>query len=279
MNVRQFKLINKKGIEYNLTVRSHFLHSPEGLGFARDSKFQRAGNVFKRISTRFTQPQVTCEIFFPDPKAYDKYFDFLQFSGDGELTLVYSPSQKAYSATCELSEVQKEERQACGLNVKVILSLTSLWYEIVSAFNDSSEVEGGKIYDYTYDYTYEDSVRNSVSFNSDTYIDSPLKIYIYGLAVNPIWRYYNNNVLVGTGKVSGTIPQGNLLLIDTTVIPYQIKQLDNLLNEVSDMYALSDFSTERFFHMKHGNNRISVAHEGTSPIKVRTETQLLYASV
>lgn len=279
MNVRQFQLINKNGIEYNLTVRSHFLHSPEGLGFTRDSIFQRAGNVFKRISTKFVQPQVTGEVFFPDPKAYDKYFEFMQFTGYGELTILYKPSQKTYRATCELSEVQKTEKQACGLNVKVVLSLTSLWYEIVSAFNDSTSVEGGKIYDYTYDYTYEDNITNSVSFDSDTYIDSPLKIYIYGLAVNPIWRYYNNNVLVGTGKVNGTIPQGNLLLIDTTVIPYQIKQLDSMLNEVSDMYALSDFSSERFFHMRYGNNRISVAHDGTSPIKVRTETQLLYASV
>lgn len=279
MNVRQFQLINTLGYEYNLTVRSHFLHSPQGLGFSRDSVFQRAGNIFKRINTRFNQPQVTGEIFFPNPRAYEKYFEFLQFSGDGSLTLLYKPAQKQYRSSVELSEVRKEEKQACGLNVEVVFTLTTLWYENVSAFNDSTEVEGGKVYDYTYDYRYEDSLTNTVSFTSDSHIDSPLKIYIYGRAINPQWRYYNNNVLVGTGKVNGTIPDGNMLLIDTTVIPYQIKQLDSLMNVVSDMYALSDFGTDRFFHMKNGDNRISVGHDGETPLKLRTEVQLLYASV
>lgn len=281
MNIRKFRLINGNGQEYHLTVRAHFFHSPGGLGYAKDVTYQRVGHLFKRINEFYTQGGVSGEVFFPDPHAYEKYQEMISFAEAGELFLVYQPARQMAEYRClvNLTEVEKTEKQAGGLNIGVKFTAETMWYRILSEFNDGSEVTEGKVYDYTYDYTYADYVSNTVSFESDTKVASPMRIYVYGPMVNPTWSYYHNNVLKGTGRVNGEIPKGNLLLIDTTAIPYQIKQLDGFLNVVQDMYALSDFGTERFFMALPGNNRISVAHEGTTPLKVRTEVQLLYASV
>lgn len=276
--MRKFRLINGNGEAYDLTVRRHFFHSPDGLGFEKEVNYRRVGHLHKKVSEYYAQGVITGELWIPDPLAYEKYYEFVEYAAH-DLWLYYKPSEREYRCKVNLVEVTKEEKQALGLNIGVTFQQESMWFQSVSDFNDSSEVDEGKVYNYIYDYTYADYAANTVSFNSDSMIESPMKIYIYGLATNPQWSYYHNNILQGTGKINGTIPEGNLLLIDTTEIPYQIKQLDGLLNVVSNMYPASDFSTQRFFHALHGDNRISVAHEGTTPLKVRVEADLLYASV
>jgi hypothetical protein len=69
------------------------------------------------------------------------------------------------------------------------------------------------------------------------------------------------------------------LVVDTTQIPYSITQQDLAGNVVQDMYALSDFATERFLHLQNGVNTIVVGHEGTSLLRMEVEAMIEYASV
>ena len=45
---------------------------------------------------------------------------------------------------------------------------------------------------------------------------------------------------------------------------------------VADRYQMCDFTTERFFHLQYGSNRISVVHEGLNILNCngRGEDQL-----
>ena len=69
------------------------------------------------------------------------------------------------------------------------------------------------------------------------------------------------------------------VVIDTTTEPWSIKQFDNLGNLVSDMYQLSDFSTERFIQIKNGRNIISVTDDGADDVTLSVEAQIGYDTV
>ena len=48
---------------------------------------------------------------------------------------------------------------------------------------------------------------------------------------------------------------------------------------VADRYQMCDFTTERFFHLQYGSNRISVVHEGLNILNVIVEGRISYETV
>ena len=88
-----------------------------------------------------------------------------------------------------------------------------------------------------------------------------------------------NNVLYETGRYEGSIPDGHKLVIDTTQIPYSITERGVSDEVVADRYQMCDFTTERFFHLQYGSNRISVVHEGLNILNVMVEGRISYETV
>ena len=84
---------------------------------------------------------------------------------------------------------------------------------------------------------------------------------------------------MATGKVNGVIEDNRKLVIDTTKVPYEIRQYDLVNNLISDMYQQSDFSTKRFIRLGYGRNVISVSQEGTGNLRMGVEAQVEYAAV
>lgn len=279
MNIRNFRLINNDGKGYNLTTREHFLHDPSGLGYDKETEYQRLGNQYIVLDDAFAQGQVQGEVFFPQPNAYDKYFEFVRFCQNEPIYLLYKPAEKEYRRQVKLSNVGKEEIANGGLNVTAVFSCLTLFYEQFSIFGDASEATGGKTYNYKYDYRYSSMSANTLVLDSDSYAESPCAIYIYGEAVNPVWRHYVNNVLHATGSIRATIEAGQKLKIDTTEIPYSLTRVDMANRFIADVYGEGDFSTERFITLKHGKNTISVSHDTASPLTVAMDARILYASV
>lgn len=279
MNIRKFKLINSDGESYDLTVHSHFLHTPSGLGFVRDTTYQRLGTRYAILDDAFAQGQIMGEVFFPHPKSYDKYFEFVRFCQNTPLYLSYTPNNTEFLREVRVSSVEKTELTVGGLNCPIVLDCLSLFYkrELINA--DGSVTGGGKVYNYTYNYTYSTSMANTIEINSDSYSESPCTVIVFGEAINPVWRHYVNNILVATGAIDGTIPSGQKLVIDTTQTPYSLTRKDGANRIVADMYSASDFSTQRFIFLRHGANRITVAHDGANALRVLMEAHIIYASV
>ncbi|GFI45643.1 hypothetical protein IMSAGC019_00955 [Lachnospiraceae bacterium] len=115
--------------------------------------------------------------------------------------------------------------------------------------------------------------------DSDSHGDSPCKVTVYGPCTNPVWKHYVNNVLYETGRYEGNIPDGHKLVIDTTQIPYSITERGVSDEVVADRYQMCDFTTERFFHLQYGSNRISVVHEGLNVLNVMVEGRISYETV
>ena len=276
--MRKFTLINNDGMSYDLTEKKNsFFFEVGGLGYERETEFQRIGEHLSLINDHLAQGKVTGQIKFWQPNAYQQYFKFAQFCQNKPLKLLYTPpSGITYYREGYVTKIDKAESNS--LTASIEFKATTPWYKTLNVVN-SGEISGGKVYDYTYDYQYADGVLGSVIIDSDSYENSPCKITMYGPLTNPSWSHYLNNILLVNGKVNGTVEEGNKLVIDTTTIPYSIRQYDMDDNLISDMYQLSDFSTYRFVMLGYGENIISVTHDGTNVIKLGVEAKIEYATV
>ena len=281
MNIREIKVINSEGQIYTLATHSHFIHQIGGFGFTDSTAFQRIGSMLKPLSEVIMPDSPTGSIFFPEPNAYQKYYEFARFIRRTPLRLAYNPDgQQEYMIDVRVQALEKADlvEGHTGLNCAVTFVPLSTWYKVVIAINDGQVTEG-KVYSYTYDYTYTNSLRQTIMIDSDSDLESPAKITIYGPVEDPVWIHYVNNVQKATGTIDVQIPAGNKLVIDTTTIPYSIQEFTNAGVLVADRYKQADFSTDRFFFLDYGENRISVQHYGANTVTLGVEAHLAYETV
>ena len=281
MNVRNIKLINSEGQAYMLTTQEHFIHEISGFGFTDQTALQRVGSLLRPLTEVLTPDSPTGFIFFPEPNAYQKYYEFARFIRRTPLRLLYNPNgEQEYMMDVRVQSLEKADlvEGHTGLNCAVTFVPLSAWYREVIAINDGT-VGDGKVYNYTYDYMYTDSVRQTIKIDSDSDLESPSRITIYGPVEDPVWVHYVNNVQKATGTIDAEIPAGHKLVIDTTTIPYSIKEFSNEGTLIADRYQQADFSTDRFFFLDYGENRISVQHYGANTVTLGVEAHLSYETV
>lgn len=277
--MRTFKLIDNDGNQYDITSKnSLFFYGIDGLGYAHDAKFQRIEDRYAVLSNVIKQSKIKGTIRFWQPGAEQAYFNFAQFCQNSPIKMVYNPGHGQYSRDGLITSITRSDGKGNSLEVEIEFDAQTPWYKLVSQYNDG-QISGGKVYDYQYDYQYSSAMVNTVSIDSDSYQSSPVRLIIYGPAVNPTWRFYLNNILQTSGKINGSVLPNHKLIIDTTTIPYSIKQFDMLGNEVSDMYQQSDFSTDRFVRFGKGRNTIAVSADNTNVLNVGVEAQIEYATV
>ena len=277
--IRRFRLINGEGGSWDLNARASFLHSVGGFGYKDGTQYEQIGTDFIPLEELFSQGVMTGKIFFGGKSAYQNYRAFSRFVRAVPLTLVYEMDE-AYRVPVRLTELSKSEllEGGTGLDCDVAFTATGLFYKNVSKHSDTFAI-GGKIYPYEYSYSYADVSQNTILIESDSYGDSPCKITICGPCTNPVWKHYVDNVLYETGRYDGTIPADHKLVVDTTQMPYSITERGVGDEVVADRYQMCDFTTERFFHLQHGSNRISASHDGLNILNVIVEGKISYETV
>lgn len=277
--IRKFRLINANGDSFDLNNKLSFFHAVDGLGFTDDTQFEQIGTNFYPLEDVFAQGALKGSILFGGADAYVTYRSFSRFVRATPLTLVYQ-TDETFRIQVRLTELGKGEKVegGQGLVSSVCFMALGLFYKSVNQYSGTLEI-GGKIYDYEYPYTYADVSVNTVEIQSDSYEDSPCKITIYGPCTNPVWKHYINNTLVETGRYEGSLMADHKLVIDTTQIPFSITERGAMDELVADRYQFCDFSTERFFHLGYGSNRISVTHDGLNSVKVLVEGRISYETV
>lgn len=277
--MRKFKLINAEGSSFDLNSKAAFFHSVEGFGFKDNTQYEQIGTDFYALDEIFSQGQMRGKILFAGDEPYAKYREFTRFVRAVPLTLVYE-MEETYRVPVRLIEIGKAELEkgAKFLNCDVVFLAAGLFYKTVQKHSETISV-GGKVYPYEYTYSYADISQNTIMIDSDSYEDSPCKITIFGPAENPVWKHYVNNDLYEIGRYDGTIPDDHKLVIDSTSVPYSITERGVSDEIVADRYQYCDFTTERFFHLQHGTNRISVTHDGLNMVNVLVEGKISYETV
>lgn len=277
--MRTFKLFDNDGNSYDVTTKNDlFFYGVDGLGFTQATEFQRIEDRYALLDSYTAQGKIKGTLRFWQPNAEQKYFDFAQFCQNTPIRMEYNPKYGTFSRSGLITKIERGDGTGNSLEVTIEYTAQTPWYKTITRYNDGIIV-GGKVYDYTYDYTYSEAVVNSVTIDSDSYQSSPVKLIIFGAATNPTWRHYLNNVLQSSGKINGSVLANHKLVIDTTTIPYSIKQFDMQGNLISDMYQQSDFSTSRFVRFGRGRNTVAFTAENTNTLNVGIEAQIEYATV
>ena len=277
--MRKFKLINAEGSSFDLNSKAAFFHSVEGFGYKDNTQYEQIGTDFYALDEIFQQGQMRGKMLFAGDNPYSKYREFTRFVRATPLTLVYEMDE-VFRVPVRLIEIGKAELENGGrfLNCDVVFLAAGLFYKTVQKYSETISI-GGKVYPYQYTYSYADMSMNTIMIDSDSYEDSPCKITIFGPAENPVWKHYVNNELYEIGRYDGTIPADHKLVIDSTSIPYSITERGVSDEIVADRYQYCDFTTERFFNLQYGTNRISVTHDGLNMVNVLVEGKISYETV
>ena len=272
--MRQFKLKNAVGQEYDLTDKAHFLYNVSELGFEYDADYKQVGVQFIKISEKLKQPKPKGTIKFNE---YEEYSRFVIFTQKKPLVLIYIPENKEYRLDCEIYRLEKAEKEKCGwLRCKVEFKGLGSWYKYTVMEKSASDY--GKTYNYIYPYNYTDNASDTLEITSESTVKSPVILNFIGPCKNPSWKHYVNGIEKASGKVVATLKNGERLNV-SSVLPYRIIKTDNSGNEIEDLYGLSDFSTKRFLFIEQGENRITITHEGVEDLNAIVEVYEYYESV
>lgn len=270
-NVRQFKLINKTGAEFNLMRLDAYLHNPDGLGFAIESEVRRVDNTFILLDDYIAQAEPSGEIIF---KGYEQYEEFVRFVQVGGCVLGYKPLDvwRYLDVLISIgkSEISYENKK---LICPVTFTAISEWYESEVVYETYGEPpEHRKEYNYTYPFTYMGGTGGTIEIHNGL-LESYMRIIISGVAENPRWTLTAEDGTEKEGKVNAIIGTGNVLVIDSHPATMEIAEYTASGAYVQDRYGDSDFSTERIFPLPPGDSALAVLDDTSATIEARIEVR------
>jgi len=277
--MRQFTLINNKGQTWDLGSDSSYMTEPKGLGMERKISSEKAGPFWIPTENYFKQKSIEGTIILG---SYEIYLDFSKFVQHTPIKLIYRAATEA-TILVDVEKMEKSELQSGILQCKITFLNRGLYF--ITKRVESMESEGtGKTYPYTYPYTYKDVTQSTVEIESDSAVESPAILTIFGPCTNPGWYHYIDGVLKTTGKIGRTdaicsIQEGEKIVVDTSQIPWSIKKYDLLNNFLLDVYQSSDWTTDRFIMLEYGKNKISVTQESEGKLKIVLEGHIFYETV
>ena len=266
--VRQFKLINGNGTEYDMTRPEALFHAPDGLGWGTEATVNRLGLTYVAIEEREVRQSPSGEMVF---RGYEEYNRFLAFCQVGDLVLAYKPLNTWYYVRC-LININKSEIKVDTLHLvcPVSFSLTSYWYErVVTQTSDGQESDVAKRYAYTYSYTYGSGSSNVFDIRCD--LPSYFTLTIMGEATNPMWRLLVDGEVVKSGKVNTTIASNQKLVVNTNPKEMEIARYTKTNTRIGSVYGSSDFTTQRIFSLPQGQSQLQVTSEDATQPRVLLE--------
>lgn len=274
--MREFKLLNADGFEWDLMREDAFFHAPDGLGFSRSVSTVQVGGSFLEISDSLDQKKPSGEMVF---KGYEQYQEFISFISKTPLVLLYKPLNKWYRLQCKVDSLGKTEKGINRLICPISFLGLSTWYELLNAQQTIPEEGAGKIFPHTYPYKYADTTVATTEIDNGNH-SSPVIIQIFGPVINPYWTLMQQEKVISSGRVDVTVPGGNKLVINADPANMEIAEYtvaDNLF--VADHYPQSDFSTERFIYAPPGKSVLTILDESGGDISAYVEVEKLADSV
>lgn len=304
--MRYFLLENSVGDRLDITTTEFLFHDIEGLGFEEEVEFRRIGPVWRLNSAKFNQTHITgkmCLTDNGDTTPYQKYEYLRGFISRAPLTLIYYPhgyGTTAYRKRVRVTSITKTEINKYGvLDDSIDFTPYTPWYEAISVENVPEEVDENAKWIWDIGYMWRDSEndpisgtgiykfggesRNNIDIECTSNAKGLIKLSIFGPIQNPSWFHYVDGVLVADGGFSSVsqfeLLDGECLTIDNTDGEFKMTVI-NLSTGVSrNVYSLRDFDKTCFFTLREGLNTLAVRSEDSTPVKIKVEGQIHYATV
>lgn len=213
--MRKFYIQNAAGDKKDLTQKTHFLHAPSGLGFARTATCERPlDGFFQNVYDESEQINIVGDLVFAE-KGYEDYRDFVNWLLSGQdLKLIYSPfGAEEYSCAVDAESIGKTEidNKSGALICPTSFRATSPWTRINPivlnfALNPNA---GYMTYPYSYPYRYTASdADNIIEYTAQGHYPASITLDAQGEMASPKLALLNK----GTGEILG-----QLFLNDFTV--------------------------------------------------------------
>ena len=268
--VRQFKLINARGEEYDMTRPEALFHDPQGLGWGIEVETVATGHAQIVVETVPEQPKPQGEMVFRDYAEYERFLDHIQIGG---LVLAYKPLDRwrylDVVASLDKGEIEYKTRHlVCRLRFEGL----GQWYEQLQLFRSVSDESIGKRYDYSYNYTYADAQSGRIAVKNGN-LTSYFRLIIIGPAVNPAWMLYQAGERKASGRMLMNLPAGHKLVIDSNPATMEIAEYTIAGDFIADRYDLSDFSTSRLFELPAGECSMALAQDGNGTVNAWLEVR------
>ena len=220
--MREIKLVNNEGEEFDLTRPDACLQDISGIGMEIEFETVRIGQCDVVVDEQPQYNPVSGMIPFMD---MEPYTEFLQFIAKRPITLAYKPKNAWYFTSVRVSVVEKEEITPVDEYAETDVDFYRLgpWYSTLR-IDPYSDTTAAKRYPYTYPYRYVDSTAPGILLQNPSGQESPCTIEIYGPARNPRWELVKNgpepqSVFLGDTPQGGTVDAPvELTGISSTVI-------------------------------------------------------------
>ena len=220
--MREIKLVNNEGEEFDLTRPDACLQDISGIGMEIEFETVRIGQCDVVVDEQPQYNPVSGMIPFMD---MEPYTEFLQFIAKRPITLAYKPKNAWYFTSVRVSVVEKEEITPVDEYAETDVDFYRLgpWYSTLR-IDPYSDTTAAKRYTYTYPYRYVDSTAPGILLQNPSGQESPCTIEIYGPARNPRWELVKNrpepqSVFLGDTPQGGTVDAPvELTGISSTVI-------------------------------------------------------------
>lgn len=220
--MREIKLVNNEGEEFDLTRPDACLQDISGIGMEIEFETVRIGQCDVVVDEQPQYNPVSGMIPFMD---MEPYTEFLQFIAKRPITLAYKPKNAWYFTSVRVSVVEKEEITPVDEYAETDVDFYRLgpWYSTLR-IDPYSDTTAAKRYTYIYPYRYVDSTAPGILLQNPSGQESPCTIEIYGPARNPRWELVKNgpepqSVFLGDTPQGGTVDAPvELTGISSTVI-------------------------------------------------------------
>lgn len=276
--MREIKLVNNEGEEFDLTRPDACLQDISGIGMEIEFETVRIGQCDVVVDEQPQYNPVSGMIPFMD---MEPYTEFLQFIAKRPITLAYKPKNAWYFTSVRVSVVEKEEITPVDEYAETDVDFYRLgpWYSTLRAEPYGGDTQRPKRYDYMYPYCYVDSTAPGILIGNPGKQQSPCTIEIFGPAVNPKWALMQKGTEIASGAVTTEIKEGQKLVVRSEADRLEIAIYTTENEWVEDAYQQSDFSTARFIYAPPGESTLKFSHEGSQEMNVSVEVRAYYEAV
>ena len=234
---RQFKLVNEKGLEYNLMDINNncLLTSPSGLGYSYNTDYIQLGNTFIENIRNIEQGKIAGTLLFQTYDAVKAFGDYIENSE--KLYFYYTIPLKdgieTYCKDIQLSTLSKTEKdtETGVLKCDIEFNCLTLWYK--SSIN------------------YE---QNQLIINHG-HISAPIEVEIDGKVVNPHIQLYVEDTLFQDVVFNTTINEYEKLLYGSKENNFYInrQKTDGTLQSLEDL-TIIDFNRDNVIRIPKNKN-------------------------
>lgn len=262
--IREFKLINEKGQEFNLMDKENycFLNTPGGLGYSYATDYLQVGNTFIENIRKIQIGAISGELI---TEYYDNINNFANFVEQSEaLKIAYKiPFEKKNPTTyykdvnIQMLEKTEKDRTTGLLITPVIFDCKSLWYEENETIYEIKKKDREIRWNFRWNSRFTSYNSRNIVYNNTGHVEASIAVEMEGYLINPAVQVYKDKELIYELKLDMVIEEYEKLLYsskDNDIFLYKQNQDGTYTSLFKNEYI--DINNTNIFRLPKGMSEV-----------------------